>query len=324
MIDVTIIIATSGRPDPLQQTLMSLCTVQVPDDLSAEVLVVENGQCSETKEWLRQLPQTRLSFRYLFDPVALKSRALNLGIAEASGNVLLFTDDDVRFPANWLIEMCTPLLHGEGDVVVGGCRIAPHLLRAWMTRDHRCLLASTEYLLDDNPSEFAGVNMACHRKVFSKVPSFDLELGGGGLGNFEDCLFAYQLRKAGYTFVSRTNVHVEHHPAASRFLYKAWLQASLRYGRSIAYVLHHFRHERIRFVRARALYFRSKLLLRTLFSSRRSPNAEGILPWELSYRIDINKLEHYLHERQRPRNYDKLGLVKHHGTKDDHQEGKAL
>lgn len=313
MTKVSIVIATCGRLEAVRETIHSLFKVLLPEECSVELVLIENGVRSEVDMWLQELPTKPIETRYIFEPAKGKSNALNIAVDQTSSDILVFTDDDVRFPENWLVEMCTPLLRGEGAVVVGGSRLAPHLLRNWMTRQHRSLLASTEYLLDDCPSEFAGVNMACLREVFRKVPQFDCELGGGGLGNAEDCLFAYQLKQAGYAFVSRTKVHLEHHPTESRLLYRSWIQATASHGRSIAYVLHHFYHEKIPFLWARLWWLRLKLHLRLLVNRRRLPDEEGIPPWELSYRIDIAKYEHYGSERNRQRNYEKRGLQKRLG-----------
>jgi len=315
MNQVSILVATCGRPTALRDMLNSLCDVRVPDTVTAELILVENGAPSGVESLLAALPEHPFTIKYLYEPVAGKSRALNRAFKHATGDIFLFTDDDVRFPKDWLVEMCKPLLSGEGSVVVGGSRLAPRLLRPWMTRQHRSLLASTEYLCDDDPSEFAGVNMACRREVFGLVPHWDCELGGGGLGNSEDSLLAYQFKEAGYAFVSRTTVHLEHHPAESRLVYGAWLRAASSYGRSIAYYTHHWRHETLHFVRLRLLYFLLKLHLRLLVHRRQTADSEGIPPWELSYRIDIAKLQRFLHERRRPRNYAMRGLVKLRGLR---------
>jgi glycosyltransferase involved in cell wall biosynthesis len=305
---VSIIIATSSRHDSLRETLESLCSIQVPEKFSVELLLVENGVQSGIEESLSTLPKHSFSIRYIFLSAAGKSRALNMAVKEAKGDILLFTDDDVRFPLNWLSEMCTPLARGEGSVVVGGCRLAPHLLRDWMKPYHRSFLASTEYLSDGDPSEFAGVNVACLREVFSKVPEFDPELGAAGPPKGEDALFARQLKLAGCVFVSRTNVCVEHHPMESRLSYANWIRAAVSAGRSRAYILYHWDHAKIRFVHVRLIYLAMKLYLRLLLTGKRPLDAEGIPPWELSYRQDITKLQCFIDQRRRQRNYTFHGL----------------
>lgn len=307
---VSIIIATHGRESALRDTLLSLCLVEIPSNFLVEVVIAENGIASNAEQIVTTLPKNSFQFRSLFLDPPGKSNALNAAIQLSTGSVLLFTDDDVRFPKDWIREMCHPLFQGDGEVVIGGCRLAPHLQRGWMTRYHRGFLASTEYLSDDTPSEFAGVNFACVRQVFSEGLLFDCELGGGGLGNCEDSLLARQLSESGRRFVSRTQLHLTHHPSESRLLYQSWLSAAVAIGKSGAYLSHHWYHKRITNARARLLYLSFKLRLRSWLSGSRTPESEGISAWELSYRIDIARYRHYLKERLRPRNYSLRGLRK--------------
>jgi glycosyltransferase involved in cell wall biosynthesis len=312
---VSIIIVTCSRLDSLRETLASLCNIRIPDDFRVEVLLVENGSHSGIEQLLPTLSQDEFVIRYFFVEAAGKAHSLNLAVAEATGDILLFTDDDVRLPREWLVDMCMPLVRGEGAVVVGGCRLAPHLSRDWMTPFHRSFLASTEYLSDTDPSEFAGINVACLREVFSKVPEFDCVLGGKGPPKGEDALFARQLRIAGYVFVSRTNVQVEHHFLESRLSYQSWLRAAVSSGKSVAYIMHHWDHQGIPFVRLQLFCVTLKLRLRLLFQSDGSPEREGITPWELSYRQEIAVFEYFISERRRPRHYSLRGLRRLNSTR---------
>ena len=61
----------------------------------------------------------RFDCRWLREPRSGKSRALNRGLREAKGEVLLFTDDDLRFPRQWIEPMMAPILAGEADAVAG-------------------------------------------------------------------------------------------------------------------------------------------------------------------------------------------------------------
>ena len=282
----------------------------MPPHLTVELLLVENGGKEEARTIVASFRHERIAARYIFVASPGKSNALNHAVRQASGKVILFTDDDIRVPRNWIPAMCEPLLKGEGDVTVGGCRLAPHLERKWLTNAHRGLLASTEYLDVNKPSEFAGVNIACLRTVFDLVPEFDCELGGGGLGNCEDVLFARQLKQAGVTFISRTFIHIEHHPAQARLHYKSWRSAARAYGRSNAYLLYHWYHQFIPFPRLQLFYYQIKLLLRSFINRNPSDADEGMRPWELSYRISISQYRQLIAERTRPHNYEKCGLRK--------------
>jgi GT2 family glycosyltransferase len=311
MVLISVIIPTCSAPAVLQETIRSLFGVAVPADWTVEILATENGGPRGVEAMLSALsPPKGFRLRYLFDPRQGKSRALNTAVRSAEGEVLLFTDDDIRFPSDWITSMCQPIVDGTADVAFGGCRLAPHLLRDWMTKYHRGFLGSTEYLSDTNPSEMAGANMGCARAVFSKVPQFDCELGGGGLGNCEDSLLGRQLREAGFRVVPRTKLVVEHHPSHARLTYQGWLTVARNGGRSKGYLSYHWSHETIPFLRFRLGLLRLKLAIRMLFASKRAPDHEGIPAWELSYRFDIALYEKVLAEEGQPRKYARHGLTK--------------
>ncbi|MDQ8204991.1 glycosyltransferase family 2 protein [Pelagicoccus sp. SDUM812003] len=304
-----VIIASYNRPDLLKQTLESLESVSPVQNLDTSILIIENGTSAPTLN----LDSDRIGpfkVQYLHTPIQGKSAALNLAVKETKADILAFTDDDVRFPRDWLFEITEPIISNEADVTVGGCRISEELNRKWMTRYHRPFLASTEYLDDTDPSEFAGVNYACHRRVFEKVPEFDTELGGGGLGNCEDSIFAKQLKQAGFRFASKTKNFVIHHPDSSRLKYQSWLKASAAKGKSEAYVLHHWEHRSIAFPLLKLAWLKTKLSTRSLLSSKQPRIEEGIKAWEMSYRVDIAIISHYLKIHKEPYKYDLLGLKK--------------
>src|SRR4051812_7085060 len=111
MSSLSIIMATSGRPRSLQETLANLCATPIPAGIQAELILVENGQRLGAEELVRSLPSHRFAaVKYLFELRAGKSRALNLALTHAVGEILVFTDDDVRFPSEWLERMCRPIL----------------------------------------------------------------------------------------------------------------------------------------------------------------------------------------------------------------------
>jgi GT2 family glycosyltransferase len=155
-----------------------------------------------------------------------------------------------------------------------------------------------------------GANMALHRRVLERVKSFDLELGGGGLGNCEDTLFSRQIVAAGFRLGFAPDAPVEHHFEPAKLRYAQWQANAAAAGRSRAYLQHHWLHQPIPALPTRLAWLRAKLMLRQTLSTGRSPEAEGIPAWELSYRCDRAYLEQYQREARRPRNYERLGLRK--------------
>jgi hypothetical protein len=234
---------------------------------------------------------------------------LNRGIAESSGDVLLFTDDDVRVPVDWLDGMCWPVSSGKAMVVAGGVKLAPHLTRSWMTPVHRAWLASTEWIADGPVTSLVGANMAIAREVFQQVPGFDPELGPGGTGFSDDHLLALQIMEAGYRIHDRTSVWVEHHFEPSRLGRASWLSAAVRRGVSQAYVGHHWEHWGCRFGWAKEMKAGARLAAWRA-ANHDAMTAEGCAVAELELVFGLALVRAHVSESKRPRNYERHGLVK--------------
>jgi GT2 family glycosyltransferase len=305
MASISIIVATSGRPEALGETLRSLSAVRCPDGWRVELILVENVTQGGAEKLLGSLSFGAFAeVRYLFEPVRGKSRAINHALGQARGEVLLFSDDDVRFPVDWVEMMCEPIFAGRADAVAGGVKLAPHLLRPWMNHTHRAWLASTaDYLSPDNPSELCGANMAVRRGVFEQVGGLDEELGPGITGGGEESLFTWQIKRAGCKIEGALQVEVEHHPDPVRLQYGSWVRAARMRGETRAYHAHHWFHKRLGLVRLRMLFMQTKLVLRRLLTARPKETDEGMRPWEMSYLEDIAKYGRYLTERRRPAKY---------------------
>lgn len=308
---VTVIICTQGRREDLRETLESLQAVRCSDNFAVELLVVENGFRGAAETLVADFAHERIEVRYIFLSESGKSRALNHALGVARGEVLLFSDDDIRFPSDWIDRMCEPILSGRADAVAGGVRLAGHLLRPWMTRTHRAWLASTaDYLDPKDPSELCGANMAFHRRVLDKVGAFETSLGPGVTGGGEESLFTWQLKQAGFRIEGRLDVEVEHHLNPDRLLYRCWLKTAHSRGRTRAYALHHWFHESLRMPLLKSLYLRLKVRARRALSPSRSFEDEGIPAWEMSYVSDLAMFEAYARERAMPRAYERKGLRK--------------
>jgi glycosyltransferase involved in cell wall biosynthesis len=309
--DVTVAICTYNHRDSLRQTLDALGRVRVPRGLGCELLVIDNNSNDGTAELVKNYRlDNGIPVRYLFEPRQGQCFARNAALAAARGRFIMFTDDDVRPPSDWIEGMSAPLLDGRAQAVAGGVSIAPHLLRPWMTWLHRACLASTDSLDPADPGTLVGANMAFSLEVLGKVPAFDTELGPGALGFHDESLFAFQLREAGYKIVSAFDVTVEHHFDESRLARANFLDTALKMGRSSAYWAYHWEHERIRRPRLALAVARARLAKWRLLKGRESRSPEGMPHWELYLLKELHMRRHYLSERTRPRNYERHGLVK--------------
>jgi glycosyltransferase involved in cell wall biosynthesis len=307
---VSIVICTRNNCANLARTLVALNGVLIPEHLNCELIIVDNASTDATPEIVKTLTLPSLEIRYLYESRPGLSYARNAALGVARGDMILWTDDDVRPPSNWIESMCAPLLAARYHATAGGVNLAPSLERPWMTCLHKGWLASTECVSVNNPRRMVGANMIFSREVLNKVPAFDNELGAGALGFHEETLFSYQLERAGYRLTTAFDVVVEHHFEESRLLRKHWLDSAKKMGRSDAYWIHHWEHDEIAEPELQLAMAKRRL------SEWRSQHAneyrvsEGTLEDELAMVRDVSLYKQFLIERMRQRNYDQFGLVK--------------
>ncbi len=123
---------------------------------------------------------------------------------------MLFLDDDMRPPPNWLDALAGPIVAGEADATVSQFRAGAGRDRPWLKDDERALFI-TEHSVDNDHPFLVGGSMAISRAAYDFCGGFDERLGPGVLGaGGEDLLMTYQLENAGYRIASVAQVVTEH------------------------------------------------------------------------------------------------------------------
>ncbi len=103
---VTVVIPTRDRVDLLAPCVDSLYETNAGSGF--DVIVVDNGsRLAETRDWLRRMRRERENFRVLTADIEFNwSRLNNLALAEATGDVLVFLNNDtVSTTEGWLARM---------------------------------------------------------------------------------------------------------------------------------------------------------------------------------------------------------------------------
>ena len=309
---ISIIICTRNRATDLRHTLEGFGTINPPAGMPVELIVVDNGSTDRTPDVVREMKLPWLIMRYVFEPRKGKGFAYNAALAAATGEILVFTDDDVRPPQNWIEGMAKPILSGHAEAVLGAIKMAPHLEREWMTPYHRSWFCTDTLMQPGVPLGLIGANMAFARSILKKVPAFDVELGPGRLGFREDSLLSAQLEQAGYRLAAVTNVVVEHHFDPDRLSRRSLLHRVKCEGHSSAYIAYHWQHDVISRQRCEeVIRDRRWKLIRTRLKAIIKGRANAI-PTEAEMRLTQELAFHqqYLVESVRPRNYERFGLVK--------------
>lgn len=309
---VSIIICTRDRAPDLGLTLRSLAAITPPDGCEVELLVVDNGSSDHTPNVVATAALPRFTIRYLHEPRAGQCHARNLGLREAAGAIILFTDDDVRFPPHWIERMTAPILDGSADAVAGGV-IFPGTVNdalSFLTPNsvlRRSWFAATEELDRSHPARLVGANMAFGRHVLAQVPEFDTALGPGALGFGDDTLFSWRLRAAGFHITGALDVAVEHHFDISRLTPSAIAALAVKMGATAGYFDWHWWQTTDRWNDFRLAWLRLKMLLRRAGQRLLGEGTKHLPEWELVYRISLARCEQYRRESRFPRRYPRPG-----------------
>jgi len=114
---ISVIIPTYGREEPLRDTLEDLLKQDYP---AFEVLVIDQTPTHEpqTKAYLEQLADDRKISWFRVDWASLPG-SRNYGARRASGEIILFIDDDVQMPAGCLNAHARNYLRPEVGAVAG-------------------------------------------------------------------------------------------------------------------------------------------------------------------------------------------------------------
>jgi glycosyltransferase involved in cell wall biosynthesis len=208
---VSVVIATRNRAHYLPEVLRCLAEQECQD--AFEVVVIDNGSSDSTPavldEWCRRDPR----FRAGREPCSGLSRAKNAGVRMARGNLLLFTDDDMRFDQAWIESYRAFFVEHRHTLMLAGGPISPipNDLAAWPKWLGTHALAdagSLDYHEQRELRRFEylwGGNMAVPRSVFNHVGLWDEKAGlagdervaGKDSEYFEDTELQDRLRRAG-------------------------------------------------------------------------------------------------------------------------------
>jgi cellulose synthase/poly-beta-1,6-N-acetylglucosamine synthase-like glycosyltransferase len=259
--------------------------MDIPETLEVELIVMDNGSTDATADVIRCHASERMRMVHLFEARKGKAHACNSALKLAQGDILLWTDDDVRVPRSWLVEMTGPLREGRAEGVSGRIRMAAHLERKWMRRTHYFRLADNRFRTREDLS-MVGANMAFARSVLERVPQFEPELGPGRAGQRDDTLFSHQMLRAGFR-ICQTECEVEHFFEESRLLREAWLRHGEASGRSSALVRFHWEHQPVRYALLWQFFWGVCLWVYRIFQQVLKPEQEGC------ERIEIRMVEQF-------------------------------
>ena len=193
---ISVVISTFNRAELLPGALVAL----VQQDAQAgpyEVIVVDNNSTDGTRavaaEYVKQHDGL---MRYVFEGRQGLSHGRNAGIANARGNLIAFTDDDIRVAPDWIAKLRQGFDRWPDAAFLGG-RVIPRWPVSppprWASADLSSFAfqdygAEPKDVTQDYPVCLIGASLACRRSTIERVGLFDpaLQLVKKGSGSMED------------------------------------------------------------------------------------------------------------------------------------------
>ena len=199
---VSVVIPTLNRHKALARALSSVLAQQLPPDLRAEIVVVDNSIDSNARPIVNALTaEAAMPIRYVPMPRPGIATARNAGIAAARGRWIAFIDDDETGGPGWLAALLDIAGRGGFDAVFGpvsaraeeGSEIgafAAYFARGVTAPDGADITRFSAYL---------GTNNSLFAASLCQVPGGPFEERLNNIGG-EDSLFLYRLARQGRRF----------------------------------------------------------------------------------------------------------------------------
>ncbi len=212
---LSVVVPSMNKVDLLRQTIDALVKQEAGINRQWEVVVVNDGSTDGTADFLGTIDGTGENplLRVVSPPHNVgRAKARNLGAQAATGNYILFMDDDIVAPAG-LVKAHLDLLESRpGNGTIGYAVTAPEVVDAphFSYLDSRGVAKLSEAMAPGR--FFVTQNAAISREAFLSIGGFDEDFSSYG---FEDMEVAFRLEdNAGIQFLALKEpvpLHVHHH-----------------------------------------------------------------------------------------------------------------
>jgi glycosyltransferase involved in cell wall biosynthesis len=250
----TVLVCTYNRAPHLRQTLEAMLAMDVVPGCDVEITVVDNNSTDNTPAVVADAARdSRIRVTYLREPRQGKSFALNRGLADARGDIVALTDDDVLPSTDWLARIVADFRARDVTFVFGkvlprwSCVPPPELLTR-RAQDVWGPLAIVDY--GDIPAAYVaestgqrlpiGANLAFARTALATTGGWRTDLGkvNNTLISGEDHEIFMRLRRFGlYAGYYDPLVTVRHYVPASRLTRRYFRNWFFWHGKTAALML---------------------------------------------------------------------------------------
>lgn len=189
----TVVVCTRERPEQLRRCLQGLLTAVSSDE---EILVVDNAPTTDrTANVVAEFDGSTIPVRRVHEPAPGLSRARNAALRAATGDVVVYLDDDTVPEVGWTVPL-REAFAGNPSVAIATGLVPPAQLdtagqQLFQDRLHWSDEFSPEVYSYANRGRLGplfpfaagrfgtGANMAVRRRALSEVGGFDEHLGAG-------------------------------------------------------------------------------------------------------------------------------------------------
>ena len=222
---ISVVVCAYNEAATIDECLTSIENLSYPD---YEIILVNDGSRDDTGAIARRhAPVTVLDI-----PNGGLSAARNVGLEHAAGEIVAYTDGDVRVDPDWLTHLVRPFL--TSDVVGAG---GPNLVPADDPPMAQCIARApgspTQVMLDDRIAEHVpGCNMAFRRDALLEVGGFNpIYLRAG-----DDVDICWRLQARGWKIGFAPSALVWHRHRASL---RAYWRQQVGYGEGESWLKPH-------------------------------------------------------------------------------------
>jgi GT2 family glycosyltransferase/sugar lactone lactonase YvrE len=272
---VSVVVCAYNAADTLDDCLAALERQSYPD---YEIIVVNDGSRDATSAIARKYARVRV----IDIPNGGLSAARNVGLAEAGGEIVAYTDADTRADRDWLTFLVQPFLNS--DVVASG---GPNVVPADDPKMAQCIARApggpTHVLLDDRIAEHVpGCNMAFRREALVSIGGFNPVYLRAG----DDVDVCWRLQSRGWKIGFASAALVWHHHRAS---VKAYWRQQVGYGEGERWLMAHHPEK---FLDGRMLWhgriYSPLPFVRSLWGERVNAGVWGTAAFPSVYRADVH------------------------------------
>ncbi|MBN1262741.1 MAG: glycosyltransferase family 2 protein [Candidatus Pacebacteria bacterium] len=209
---ISVVIATRNRVRKLRDCLGSILGSSFSN---FEIILIDQGVGDRVADLVRVLGQSKI--HYFHRPGKGKSRALNFGLTRATGEIIVFTDDDCLAAADWLLKISRFLKKNPGVAGVFG-QTLPYQPQKHPAQYCPATFIGLKTKFISRPDVVhyqelgQGNNMSFRQKVLAEVGGFKTWLGVGSvsLSGGEESEMIYRILKKGFRLAFEPGIKVFH------------------------------------------------------------------------------------------------------------------